>query len=124
MGKGGQFFSVGKRAGQNFLIVHVIGMFFHLGGTTIFSRDKNFFMYVKGGTRKNWLTAITNRRRKAHIGLPSVRPSVRPSGSNNFKSFSQNLMISHTGLLFVTPYYNLYTAYPYHLSRQSATGDT
>ncbi len=44
---------------------------------------------------QDFLSPVATKLRKGDIGLPSVRPS----GFNNFKSFSQNLTISHTGLV-------------------------
>ncbi len=49
-----------------------------------------------------YLPLVATKLRKGDIGLPFVRPPVRPSvrpfALNNFKTFGRILMISHTAL--------------------------
>ena len=70
-----------------------------------------FHIYKQGfATSLNYTTQDLHHQKKNVIFVPrcnevaeggyciALRPSVRPSDLNNLKSFSRNLMPSHTGL--------------------------
>ncbi len=79
----------------SFIIIHVREEFFcrQRGGDQYFSHsqggDEYFFTHAKGGTRKNWRPAITNRR-----SPPSPKKMIAPLLIRNYSKFFLSLRLN------------------------------